>query len=155
MTPAVTITVAKSVDLAIAHPGDRLTYTVNIADTGTTDATGVQLLDAIDPNSTFVTNSVILSPMAARQSFNAVGNTQLSGTLTVGIHDLDAITPDANLVYSGTGPTSAGGAVTIRIRTHSRLVAFVAGNTISKVANQRSPRLFCQLATYAAYCRRI
>src|SRR5262245_26186432 len=92
VTPAVTITATKSVDLAVAHPGDTLTYTVTIADTGTTDATGVQLLDAIDPNATFVANSVKLSPMAVSHSYSSVGNTPLSTSagigLLAGVHDL-------------------------------------------------------------------
>src|SRR5262245_52730721 len=118
LAPAVTITATKAVDLAVADPGDTLTYTVTIADTGTDDATGVQFLDSLDPNLTFVNDSVKLSPMAIRHAYNAVGNTPLlvpaATGLLAGVHDLDGITPDGSLVLTtGTFATTQGGSVTI------------------------------------------
>ena len=113
LAPSVTIVGTKTVDLSTANPGDTLTYTVAIADTGDTDALGVQYLDTVDANTNFVPNSVLASPMAIKQSFNSVGNTPLSGSLTTGVHDIDGVTADAALVYSGSGTSSAGGAFTV------------------------------------------
>src|SRR3954470_11793106 len=47
-----------------ARPGDAITYTVTITNTGTGDATGVQFNDAIDPNTTFVPGSTTTQPIA-------------------------------------------------------------------------------------------
>ena len=82
------------------------------------DATGVQLAEALDANTTFTANSVKLSPNSISHSYNAVGNMLLSVTagsgLKAGVVDLDGVTPAGSLVITtGTFSTSAGGSVTI------------------------------------------
>ena len=50
---------------ASARPGDTINYTISIVNTagaGVTDATGVQVADTIDANSTFVNSSGKVSP---------------------------------------------------------------------------------------------
>ncbi|HEX8897709.1 MAG TPA: Ig-like domain-containing protein, partial [Chthoniobacterales bacterium] len=111
-----------------SKPGDTINYTVGISNSGaagTTDATGVQLTDTIDSNSTFVNGSDKVSANAIAHSYNAAGNTQLTvtatnngttwtGGLLVGVHDIDGVTSDLSLgVTAGTVATSAGGSVTI------------------------------------------
>src|SRR5204862_2657244 len=64
-----------------ARPGDTITYTIGVGNNGaagTTDATGVQVADTIDPNSTFVNNSAKVSANAIAHAYNAAGNTQLA-----------------------------------------------------------------------------
>jgi uncharacterized repeat protein (TIGR01451 family) len=61
-----------------ANPGDTLTYTVVIANSGTTDATGVNFTDTIDPNTTLVGGSVIASPIAVDDSYHTIGNVNIS-----------------------------------------------------------------------------
>src|SRR5438067_3079057 len=103
-----------------ARPGDTITYTISVVNSAAAagDATGVQVADTVDPNSTFVSNSAKVSPNAIAHSYNAAGNTQLvvnaaAGVLN-GVHDIDGVTPDASLVLTtGTFATSAGGSVTI------------------------------------------
>src|SRR5689334_879004 len=67
------------------HPGDTLTYTVLITNSGTTDATGVNLSDTIDPNTTLVGGSVIASPIAVDDSYNTIGNVNISVPVAQGV----------------------------------------------------------------------
>ena len=103
---------------ASARPGDTITYTIGVSNTGSSDATGVQVADTIDPNSTFVNNSAKVSANAIAHAYNAAGNTQLivnvANGLRNGVTDIDGVTPNASLVVTaGTFVTSAGGSVTI------------------------------------------
>jgi len=104
---------------ASARPGDTITYTIGVSNAaGATDATGVQIADTVDPNSTFVNNSAKVSANAIAHSYNAAGNTQLSVSAALGLKngvtDIDGVTPNASLVVTaGTFSTSAGGSVTI------------------------------------------
>jgi hypothetical protein len=102
-----------------ARPGDTITYTIGIGNgAAATDATGVQLADTVDPNSTFVNNSAKVSANAIAHQYNAAGNTQLivnvANGLRNGVTDIDGVTPNTSLVVTaGTFATSAGGSVTI------------------------------------------
>jgi uncharacterized repeat protein (TIGR01451 family) len=82
-----------------ARPGDTINYTISVGNNGaagTTDATGVQVADTIDPNSTFVNNSAKVSANAIAHAYNAAGNTQLivpaGSGLKVGVVDIDGVT---------------------------------------------------------------
>ncbi len=68
-----------------ARPGDTITYSGTIQNTGNMDATGVQLAEALDANTTFTANSVKLSPNSISHSYNAVGNTPLSVAAGTGL----------------------------------------------------------------------
>jgi hypothetical protein len=59
-------------------PGDTLTYTVVIANTGAADATMVNFTDTIDPNTTFVFGSLKVSPIAVNDTYNTIGNVNIS-----------------------------------------------------------------------------
>ncbi len=63
----------------LADPGDTITYTVIINNTGNMNATGVSFSDTIDPNSTLVGGSVKTTPLALDDGiFNVTGNVQIS-----------------------------------------------------------------------------
>src|SRR5262245_27452328 len=57
-------------------PGDTIQYNAVISNTGDTDATGVTFSDVLDAQTTLGT--VKVSPLAARDTFAAVGNTPRS-----------------------------------------------------------------------------
>jgi uncharacterized repeat protein (TIGR01451 family) len=105
-----------------ARPGDTITYTIGIGNgaAAANSALNVQMADTIDSNSTFVSNSAKVSPNAIAHAYNAAGNTQLSinasNGLLNGVHDIDLVTADANLVVTaGTFATTSvpAGSVTI------------------------------------------
>jgi uncharacterized repeat protein (TIGR01451 family) len=80
------ITATKShTPVGSAHPGDTLTYTVVITNSGTSDATGVNFSDTIDPNTTLVGGSVIASPIAVNDSYNTIGNVNISVPVAQGV----------------------------------------------------------------------
>src|ERR1041384_6540970 len=59
-------------------PGDTLTYTVVITNTGGADATGVNFTDTIEPNTTLVANSLKVSPIAVNDTYQTIGNVNIS-----------------------------------------------------------------------------
>ncbi|MHA3773190.1 Calx-beta domain-containing protein [Verrucomicrobiota bacterium sgz303538] len=101
-----------------ADVGETIHYTEVIQNTGDTDATLVQVQNAIDAATSLVPGSILISPLAIKHSYNAAGNTALSVDATNGVKlgamDLDGVTSFANLqVLAGTFTTSQGGTVTI------------------------------------------
>ena len=74
-----TVTATKAVDVHThAHLGDTLTYTVVITNTGPGSATGINFLDTIDTNTTLVANSLKVSPVAVDDTYNTIGNVDIS-----------------------------------------------------------------------------
>ncbi|MBI2953768.1 MAG: DUF11 domain-containing protein [Chloroflexi bacterium] len=55
------LTATKAVNAAIAAPGDILTYTITLTNSGDTATTGVRLVDIVPANVTYITNSVSAS----------------------------------------------------------------------------------------------
>jgi uncharacterized repeat protein (TIGR01451 family) len=95
---APTITATKShMPAGNANPGDTLTYTIVIANSGTSDATGVNFSDTIDPNTTLVGGSVIASPIANDDSYHTIGNVNISVPVGQGV-----IANDSNPNGAGT-----------------------------------------------------
>jgi uncharacterized repeat protein (TIGR01451 family) len=70
-------------------PGDTLTYTVVITNTGAADATGVSFTDTIDPNTTLVPGSVNSSPIAFNDTYTASGNIPIAPAASVLVNDID------------------------------------------------------------------
>lgn len=86
IAPAVGLTVTPglttlSVDAdgdGVADPGDRLHYTVTIANVSGAPITGITFQDIInDPNLTLVAGSIDVSLLAVDDTYTAVGNTLL------------------------------------------------------------------------------
>ena len=77
----------------VINPGDRLKYSVVINNAGT-DATGVNFSDTIDPNTTYVANSLVASPVAVNESYAAIGNVSIAVPTGSGVlvNDLNANT---------------------------------------------------------------
>src|SRR5215470_16752844 len=74
-----TVTATKAVDVHThAHLGDTLMYTVVITNTGTSDATSVNFLDTIDANTTLVGGSLKISLIAVNDTYNTIGNVNIS-----------------------------------------------------------------------------
>src|SRR4051812_38520064 len=108
---------------SVINPGDRLTYTVQINNIGTApDATGVNLSDTIDPNTTLVPGSFFASPIAVNDTYTAAGNIGLTVPAANGIlaNDLDANNPgsSAALTITAFNATSGqGGNVSVNTTT--------------------------------------
>jgi uncharacterized repeat protein (TIGR01451 family) len=128
---AVAITATKVDGLAVdtngdgrVNPGDTISYTVTITNSGSTDGTGVNFSDTPDPNTTLVPGSIQVSPIAGNDSYTTVGNTALAvGTSETGPHVTYAATsgllandsdPDSTFSISAWDATSAqGGTVSV------------------------------------------
>src|SRR5215470_3960862 len=81
-----TVTATKAVDVHThAHLGDTLMYTVVITNTGTSDATSVNFLDTIDANTTLVGGSLKISPIAVNDTYNTIGNVNISVPVGSGV----------------------------------------------------------------------
>src|SRR5205085_8685066 len=95
-----------------AEPGETITYTVTISNTGTADATGVQFSDSVDNNTTLVASS---GTLAADDDYNTIGNVQIS-VPTPGLlaNDLDVdAASNTGMTASGGTTSTQGGTVTI------------------------------------------
>jgi hypothetical protein len=87
LMPAVPVVTATKVDSFLvsgddadsdgkADPGDKITYTVTISN-AVADATGVVFNDTVHAHTTYVTNSLNVSPLASNDSYDTIGNTLL------------------------------------------------------------------------------
>src|ERR1700753_1765808 len=90
-----------------ALPGDTITYTVTIQNTGTGDATGVQFNDAIDPNTTLVGGSTTAQPITGPDTYNVIGNVDIHPDATAGL-----LANDCNPDVGGGPCTNSGLTVT-------------------------------------------
>ena len=100
-------------DPAVASPGDTINYTAIISNSGTADATGVQFNDTVDANTTVVTASVKMSPLAFADNYNGVADTPLVVAAAQGVlaNDTGLPAPTAGTITDG--PTTQGGTVTL------------------------------------------
>jgi uncharacterized repeat protein (TIGR01451 family) len=94
-----------------AAPGETITYDVNINNSGT-DATGVNFIDTIDPNTTLVGGSLKVSPLAFPDVYSAAKNTPLV-VGAPGVLTNDTGLPAPTAVPIAAGPTTQGGTVTL------------------------------------------
>jgi len=103
------------------EPGQTVTYTVTITNTGDADATGVTFNDSVDTNTTLVPGSITTQPIAVADSYNVIGNVRIQ--IPDGANDLLAndCDPDPNggactnagLTASGPSTTAQNGNITI------------------------------------------
>src|SRR5215813_1070509 len=114
---APTVTATKShTPTGNRSPGDTLTYTVVISVSGM-DATGVNFTDTIDPNTTLVANSLIVSPIAVNDTYNTIGNVNIQIPIAQGVlaNDLDPNTGNQSALnvsqVNGTNVTVGGATV--------------------------------------------
>jgi Bacterial Ig domain/Calx-beta domain len=91
-----------------ADPGDTITYTVTVSNTGTGDATGVTFNDSVDPNTTLVPGSVNTQPIADPDSYNVIGNVRIQPNAAQGLlaNDRDPDTGN-NTGLTASGPTTS------------------------------------------------
>jgi hypothetical protein len=117
--PAPTIVTATKIDSFTdpdgdgkAEPGQTITYDVNVANSGASDATGVNFSDTIDPNTTLVPGSLRVSPLAFADSYNATKEIALSISAP-GVLTNDTGTPAPTAQPIAGGATTQGGTVTL------------------------------------------
>lgn len=149
-----------------ADPGDTIEYTVVVANSGSTDATGAAFSDTIDPNTTLVPGSTNVSPLARDDSYETIGNTLLevgvtaSGNpavrvTTAAIDSLfdndseflgDTFTLKSVEAVSGAGPvtaaTESGGSVTVQANgafSYTPAVAFSGADHFDYVITDDGP----------------
>src|SRR6266699_438860 len=109
-TPSITASMTAP---ATANPGGTISYTANISNiTGGADATGVTFTDAVDPNTTYVANSLKISPLAFPDSYTAGKNVTLN-VAAPGVLTNDTGTPAPTAVPIAGGGTTQGGTVTL------------------------------------------
>src|SRR3954469_11942226 len=91
-----------------AEPGQTVTYTVTITNTGDADATGVTFNDSVDTNTTLVPGSVNTQPIAIADAYNVIGNVRIQPNAAQGLlaNDRD---PDSgnNTGLTASGPTTS------------------------------------------------
>src|SRR5215831_5152537 len=129
MMVGTTVTATKAVDVHThAHLGDTLTYTVVITNTGATDATGVNFLDTIDANTTLVGGSLKISPVAVNDTYNTIGNVNISVPAGSGV-----LTNDLNPGGMGTLAVTQvnGGAVGSPVATTHGSVTMAADGSFT------------------------
>ncbi|MET0625168.1 MAG: Ig-like domain-containing protein, partial [Pyrinomonadaceae bacterium] len=95
-----------------AEPGQVVTYTVTITNSGPDPATGVQFSDAGDPNTSLVPGSVQTQPVAAADTASAFGNVKISTAsgapnLLANDCDPDDTTGPCNDNLTASGPTTS------------------------------------------------
>src|SRR5688500_3180583 len=95
-----------------AEPGQTITYTVTITNTGPDPATGVVFTDNVDNNTSLVAGSVQTQPLAANDTATAFGNVRISTAngapnLLANDCDPDDTTPPCNDNLTASGPTTS------------------------------------------------
>ncbi len=97
-----------------ADPGDRLRLTAAINNGQVADYEGVQLMLAIDPRTTFVTNSIKTTPIAVDDSYSTPMNAMLNVMAASGLlqNDFDDNKP-ALTVTTFSSMSSQGGTVSV------------------------------------------
>lgn len=96
-----------------ALPGDTITYTVTIQNTGPDPATGVTFTDTVDPNTSLVPGSTTTTPIANADAASAFGNVRIStanGAPNLLANDCDpdpAGGPCTNAGLTASGPTTS------------------------------------------------
>jgi LPXTG-site transpeptidase (sortase) family protein len=102
--------------VAVAQPGDTLTYTLNISNVGNQDATGVQVTDTLPANTVFISASdsgteaggVVTWPnfdLAAGSAVTRTVTVQVDNPLPAGVHSITNTADVADDNANGPDPT--------------------------------------------------
>jgi uncharacterized repeat protein (TIGR01451 family) len=96
-----------------ADPGDTITYTITITNSGNMDATGMSFSDTIDPNTTLVGGSLKTTPLALDDSYNSLGNVGITVASGAGVlaNDSDPDGGSVTAIAIVGGSSSNGGDV--------------------------------------------
>src|SRR5919205_3809091 len=113
-----TITATKSDGVAAGVKklaGDTVTYSVAVANTGSSDATGVSLNDPLDTNTTYVPGSLESTPIARNDSYHATGNIRIQVPISSGVlaNDSDPDGDTLSVTSTSTPATTHGGNLTL------------------------------------------
>src|SRR6185369_3338136 len=137
-----------------AEPGQTVTYTVTITNTGGTSATGVTFTDTIDPNTTLVGGSVATQPIAVPDSYNVIGNVRIQPTAANGLlaNDRDPDTGN-NTGLTASGPTTStnGGNVAINADgsfSYNPPVGFAGTDTFTYTITDPTSKTDTAVATF-------
>ena len=125
-----------------AEPGETISYTIQVNNSGADDATGVTFTDTVDANTTYVPGSLKVSPLAfADTYFTAQGSPLIVNA--PGVLANDTGTPSPSAVPIVAGPTTGGGTVTLNADgsfTYTPAPAFTGSDTFSyTVTNGQTP----------------
>jgi hypothetical protein len=90
-----------------ADPGQTITYTVTVTNTGNMDATNVTVTDTVDPNTTIVPGSVVATPLGNNDTYNVIGNVRIQPNSAQGVLANDRDTNSGN-TGAGAGLTASG-----------------------------------------------
>lgn len=97
-------------------PGQTITYSVTINNTGPDPALNLTLNDTVDPNTTIVGGSAVSTPIAFDDAYNVVGNVRIQPNAAQGLlaNDINPNTGNnSGLTASGPTTSTANGQVTI------------------------------------------
>ncbi|MCM3905164.1 MAG: Ig-like domain-containing protein [Pyrinomonadaceae bacterium] len=86
-------------------PGQNITYTVTLTNTGPDPALNLTLNDTVDPNTTLVPGSAVATPIAFNDAYNVIGNVRIQPNAAQGLLAND-INPNTG---NNTGLTASGG----------------------------------------------
>lgn len=111
--PAALLTLHKKVDRATANPGDTLTYTFSVDNSGTADGTITEIYDLLPANASYVSSdpagsaggSSVDIPMPSPVKVPAGAKNQVLGTLTVKVNPdaYDATVTNGAVAFSPSG----------------------------------------------------
>ncbi len=129
-----------------ANPGDQLTYTTVIKNTGTGDANGVILTNPAPTNTTFVPGSAKTSSLAKDESYSTPFNTALTGNNVLtndfgvpspAVLSFGPTTNAAATAAGGSGTSDNGGTVVVNSNgtfTYTALAGFTGMDKFSYIA---------------------
>jgi len=109
------ITATKSASVSQAKPGDAITYTVKISNTGSQDATGMTFTDTPDSNTSYVAGSLESTPIAINDSYSSIGNVGITVPAANGVlaNDSDPDGDAVSVTSTSTTTTAQGGTLAL------------------------------------------
>jgi hypothetical protein len=140
-----------------ALPGDTITYTVTVKNTGDANATGVTFNDSVDTNTTLVAGSVQTQPIANNDTYAVLGNVDIQPNAANGLlaNDCD---PDngpgcssTGLTPTGPSTTTQGGNITINADgsfTYNPAPGFTGTDTVTYTVTDGSGKTDTAVATF-------